>query len=120
MAVTLAVTLPGQPVTGINTYTPLGGDGWTAPHSVAEVSMSSPGDASAGNNTIQLTFDPRFTSIVSYVRLSNSGASAGLEMNMVLLPAEPRAPRVLKREPPRTSARRKPHSGSMVFHAVLS
>lgn len=90
MAVTVTTTLPDQPGVGVNTYTPLGGDGWTAPHSVSEVSMSSVGDASSGNNQIELTFDPRFTSICTYVRLSNSSASAGIEMNLQLLPTLPR------------------------------
>lgn len=91
MAVAINVTLPGQPVLGVNTFTPLGGDGWTAPHSVAEVSVGSAGDASAGNNVITVTFDPRFQSIVTYVRLSNSSASAGIEMDLVMFPAVPRS-----------------------------
>lgn len=91
MAVSIDNQLPEQPVLGVNTYTPLGGDGWTAPHSVAEVSVGSAGDASGGNNVITVTFDPRFISIVAYVRLHNSSASAGIEMNLALLPELPRS-----------------------------
>ncbi len=91
MAVAITNQLPDQPVLGLNTYSPLGGDGWTAPHSVAEVSVGSAGDASAGNNVITVTFDPRFQSIVAYVRLSNSSASAGIEMNLSMFPALPRS-----------------------------
>lgn len=90
MSVLIENTLPEQPVLGVNTYTPLGGDGWTAPHSVAEVSISSAGDAGGGNNDISLTFDPRFISIVSYVRLVNSGASGTIEMRLTMLPSLPR------------------------------
>lgn len=91
MAVSVTVTLPEQPVLGANAFTPLGGDGWTAPHSVAEVSIGSAGDASAGNNDIILNFDPRFQSIVAYLRLVNASASAGIEMRMTMLPALPRS-----------------------------
>lgn len=90
MAVSVATTLPAQPAIGLNTYVPLGGDGWTAPHSVAEFSISSVGAAGGGNNTITLTFDPRFTSIVSYVRLVNAGASAAIEMLLRMRPPLPR------------------------------
>ncbi len=94
MAVAIDVTLPAQPGTGINTYEPLGGDGWSAPHSVSEFSMSSAGDASGGNNSITLNFDPRFTSVVSYVRLSNSSASGALEMNLTMFPVGRSQPQV--------------------------
>jgi len=91
MAVSITTSLPDQPVTGVNTYTPLGGDGWTAPHSVAEVSMSLAGDGSGGNNTITLNFDPRFVSIVTYVRLANSSGATSIEMTVQMLPALPRS-----------------------------
>lgn len=94
MAVAVETTLPNQPAIGINTYSPLGGDGWTAPHSVSEFSMSSAGDASGGNNQITLEFDPRFTSIVSYVRLSNSSASGLLEMVLTMFPVGRSQPQV--------------------------
>ncbi len=91
MAVSIDNQLPEQPVLGVNTYTPLGGDGWTAPHSMAEVSVGSAGAAGGGTNVITVTFDPRFQSLVTYVRLSNSSASGAIEMNLSLFPALPRA-----------------------------
>ncbi len=91
MAVAVTVTLPAQPASGSNEYIPLGGDGWTAPHSVAEFSVGSAGAAGGGNNVITVNFDPRFQSIVSYLRLSNSSASGGIEMDMRLLPSLPRS-----------------------------
>ncbi len=94
MAVAVETTLPEQPAIGINAYQPLGGDGWSSPHSVAEFSMSSAGSASGGNNVITLNFDPRFTSVVSYVRLSNSSASTALEMNLTMFPTGRSQPQV--------------------------
>lgn len=94
MAVAVELVLPDQPGIGVNQYIPLGGDGWTAPHSVAEFSISSAGDASAGNNVITLNFDPRFISVVSYVRLANSSASTALEMSLTMFPTGRSQPQV--------------------------
>lgn len=94
MAVAVEVTLPAQPAIGLNTYTPLGGDGWTDPHSVSEVSVSSAGDASAGNNVITVNFDNRFVSVVTYIRLANSSASAGIEMHVSMLPLDRAQPQM--------------------------
>lgn len=91
MAVSEEITLPSQPALGENVYTPLGGDGWSAPHSVWEVAMSLAGDGSGGNNTLQVNFDPRWQAIVSYVRIANSGASTTIEMMATLLPDPPRS-----------------------------
>lgn len=92
MAVALDVTLPDNaaaPGIGNPRFTPLGGDGWTAPQSVFEFGFSSPCDASGGENTITVTFDPRFVQIVTYVRLTNAGASTTLEMEIQLRPPLP-------------------------------
>jgi len=91
MAVSIDLQLPEQPVIGSVVYNPLAGDGWTAPHSVSEFSVGSAGSASGGNNVITITFDPRFTSILTYVRATNSSASTAIEMSIVLLPALPRS-----------------------------
>lgn len=91
MSVSVALELPAQPVIGQSVYTPLGGDGWTAPHSVAEVAISSAGDAGGGLNDISVTFDRRFQSIVTYAFLRNSSASQGIEMRITLLPFLPRS-----------------------------
>jgi len=94
VAVSITNQLPDQPVIGASVYTPLGGDGWSSPHSVAEFSVGSAGDASAGNNAIEVLFDPRFSSLVSYVRLSNSSASTAIEMSLILLPPVRSTPQV--------------------------
>ncbi len=94
MAVAVALTLPDQPVIGENIFTGLAGDGWTAPQSVFEFAISSAGDASGDENTITMTFDPRFTGIMTYVRLSNSSASSAIEMKMQLLPLDRATPQL--------------------------
>ncbi len=85
MAVATTLTLPDQPATGLVTYVPLGGDGWTAPHSVFEVSVASAGAAGGGNNVVTINFDPRFQSIATYIRGTNDGASTTIEMAFELL-----------------------------------
>lgn len=90
--VTLDVTLPDTAVApglGSPRYQPLGGDGWTSPHSVFEFGYSSPGTAGGDNNVITVTFDPRWRGIVSYVRLTNSSASAAIEMELQIRPHAP-------------------------------
>lgn len=89
MAVQTDITFPAEAVTpaiGGPHYSPLGGDGWTAPHSVYEFAISSPGTASGGNNVIDITFDRRFVGILTYARLAQSSASGLLEMQMTLFP----------------------------------
>lgn len=85
MAVATTLNLPEQPAVGLVSYVPLGGDGWTAPHSVFEVSVASVGTASGGNNVVLVNFDPRWQSVVTYMRCTNSSASTTLEMFMELL-----------------------------------
>lgn len=91
MSVSVSLDLPDQPAAGGVTYTPLGGDGWTSPHSVFEVTVNSAGDVSGGNNDIDVDFDPRFQSVVTYAAIRNSSASVAIEMRMTLLPALPRS-----------------------------
>lgn len=56
---------------------PLGGDGFSAPHAAYSiVGAAVTGDASAGAATIRVNMDPRFCSLVSYVTLTDSQASA--------------------------------------------
>lgn len=85
MAVATTMSLPDQPAVGLVTYVPLGGDGWTAPHSVFEVSMASEGAAGGGDNVATVNFDPRWQSVVTYMRATNDSASGTIEMFMELL-----------------------------------
>jgi len=92
MAVSNALTLPGSDTNGgLTTYLALGGNGYTAPQSMFEVSVLTDADASAGNLVFTLTFDARFQSIVTYVRMSGASASTGIEMDCALFPPLPRS-----------------------------
>lgn len=56
-----------------------------------EVSIKGDGESGGGNNVIEVTFDARFQSIITYVRMSQSSASAGIEMDCALFPPLPRS-----------------------------
>lgn len=91
MAVTTTLTLPASDTNGgLTTYIALGGNGYSAPQSMFEVSVFSAATASGGINQIQVTFDARFQSIVTYVRMSGGSASTALEMDCALFPPLPR------------------------------
>lgn len=87
MAVSGAFTIPEQPADGAGTdalvgtvrLIPLGGNGKTAPNVMYEVAASLASDASGGNNTITITFDSRFQSLVTLVNIVNSSASGAIE-----------------------------------------
>ena len=67
MTVAETVTLPGQPTVGAIEYVPLGGDGFTAPHSVADFRVGLDGDASGGYGQIRVRPDARFVSLFAEV-----------------------------------------------------
>ncbi len=85
MAVSTVLSIPDSPATGLLTYVPLGGDGWTSPHSVWEVSVASVGVAGGGNNVVDVNFDPRWETVCAYMRCTNDSASAAIEMLFELL-----------------------------------
>lgn len=60
MAVDDTFTLPDQPATGSTRYIPLGGDGWSNPHSMYEITVSLIGDATGGQNVILVNMDGRW------------------------------------------------------------
>lgn len=76
MAVSLAVTLPDQPVGGGLEFIPLGGDGFSAPQSAYVVNMDIAGDVSGGLSTLTINFDPQFVGLVSYMQTTVSGVAA--------------------------------------------
>lgn len=85
MAVALSLTIPSSPAIGLLTYVPLGGDGWTAPHSVWELSVALDGDGTGGNNVIDVSFDTRFQSICTYMRMRMDSADVVIECLLELL-----------------------------------
>lgn len=86
MSVSSVTTLPGQPPDGDGVvFSPLGGDGRSAPLGQYELGIELDGDASGGNATIQLNMDPRYTSLISYISIwSFADAAAGEFMCQIL------------------------------------
>ncbi len=84
MTVAETVTLPSQPASGSTTFLPLGGDGWTAPMSAYGVAINLAGDASGGNSTITLEFDPQYVSVLNYVSGGIVGSGVDLDVGLVL------------------------------------
>lgn len=78
MSVSAAVALPAQPTIGLTSEIPLGGSGTLAPHNMQEVLIDSVSDATAGTNSIVVHTDPRWTSMVAYVRLRVLSAAADI------------------------------------------
>lgn len=77
MAVTSSVTIPAQPTAGLLDYIPLGGDGFTAPFAAwSLIGHSVTGDATAGAASLGCVMDMRFTSLVAFVSIDISQASA--------------------------------------------
>ncbi len=84
MAVAEAVVIPAQPTTGRTVYTPLGGNGVSAPHSCYLVQLAVTGDASAGLSTLSIQGDARFTNLFAWIN-PKTGASAGANDFALLL-----------------------------------
>lgn len=79
MSVAETVALPAQPATGLTNYTPLGGNGFSAPQSSYNIQVTLACDASGGTNKITVTMDPQFTQLVSYVQTTIAGVAADTE-----------------------------------------
>lgn len=84
MAVLTQVQLPDQPSDGSVVYTPLGGNGFQAPHSMFDFSVQATGDASGGNVVLQLFMDPRFVSLVNWVSGTGNPATGDIGNAMSL------------------------------------
>lgn len=70
--------MPAQPTVGNTELLPLGGAGLTAPHGCYVVRNSVVGDASGGNATLTILFDPRYTNLLAWVNIRVSvDAGAG-------------------------------------------
>lgn len=78
MSVASTIALPAQPTTGASVYTPLGGDGQTAPLGCYLVNFQIAGDASGGTATLTITADPRYTNLFAWLNPTvSSAAGAG-------------------------------------------
>lgn len=76
MAIADTVTLPAQPTSGRVHIVPLGGDGFTAPHSMYTISdMALTGDVAGGSLQMDIIFDERYCSLVQFVTFRNAQAT---------------------------------------------
>jgi len=89
MAVTDTVVLPAQPTTGALTFVPLGGDGFTAPHSAYVLNNQQvTSDASGGATSLIAQMDPRFVSLVSFGSMRMiQAADTAVDVRWVIGPA---------------------------------
>lgn len=70
MSIAQTLALPDQPALGDVNLVPLGGDGFTAPHSSYHVNtFEVEGDATGGTVTQTIRMDPRYVSLISYATL---------------------------------------------------
>lgn len=79
MSVSDSFTLPAQPAAGLARYKPLGGNGYSAPHSEYFVSVNLAGDATGGLSTITITLDSRYEGIVVLCQSVGTTVSAAVE-----------------------------------------
>lgn len=69
MTVTSTQVLPAAPAAGKLKYTPLGGNGFSAPHAAWEVHLELAGDASGGQMKLVVEMDDRYCSLLSWVNI---------------------------------------------------
>ncbi len=74
MSVTETITLPAQPTVGNTTFLPLGGNGFTSPHSMYTVAMAIDGDASGGIIQAKVNLDPRYAALISVMQGQSDSA----------------------------------------------
>ncbi len=84
MAVATEVVLPAQPTTGRTVYTPLGGNGLTAPGGCYMVNAAIAGDASGGVATVGITGDPRYTNLFAWANLKTAASASANDFVCIL------------------------------------
>jgi hypothetical protein len=89
MAIADSFTLPGQPALGSSVYTPLGGNGFSAPHSMYDITFQIVGDATGGNIVLAVVYDSRFTGMINWVCVTANSAAGDLGCVNVISTAEP-------------------------------
>jgi len=85
VSVTDSFTLPGQPTVGFAAWVPLGGDGITAPLGYYDVNARLVGDAGGGVAQIAMSFDPRYTNLLSFLNLQVFADTAATEFAVDLI-----------------------------------
>lgn len=100
MSVASSVQLPAQPTVGRTIWTPLGGNGYTSPHSMYEVEVILTNDASGGDTVMDILFDPRWETLCCRVEAAITSSLANedyqFELNKGAIGALP--PKVPMRE----------------------
>lgn len=76
MAVSSTVTLPAQPAAGSVTTIGLAGNGYAAPHSETRARVTLDGAAGGGLASIQVNWDTRWVSLVSWATFGINGLSS--------------------------------------------
>lgn len=84
MSVTTTVTLPAQPTIGRSVLTPLGGNGYTAPHACYMVESSVVGDVSGGTAVVQVVGDARYVNLFAFLNAKIAGDAAAGDFQMSL------------------------------------
>lgn len=72
MAVSDIFTLPAQPGTGTSSYVPLAGNGFSSPHSMWIIDAQLTMDASGGDASVRVSFDPRFSCIAQVLSIEST------------------------------------------------
>ncbi len=84
MSVNYSFALPAQPDEGGFELVPLGGNGFTAPHSMYLASPFITGDASGGIAEVDMTLDDRYTCLVNHVQVDATSAAGAKHTRIVL------------------------------------
>ncbi len=84
MSVSASLTLPAQPAVGVSRFTPLGGDGTSAPLGCYLTTLSVVGDASAGTATVILALDARFTNLIAFIDATVASAAAAPDFHLAI------------------------------------
>ena len=85
MSVTQATAIPNTPSGGGIHVHPLGGNGFSSPHSVYHVKCELASDASGGYNRITLRPDPRYVSLFSQIYVGVDSAAADVNVDISII-----------------------------------
>ncbi len=85
MAVEALVTLPDQPAQGTTIEQPLGGNGWTAPHSAHACDISVVSDGTGGASTLRVHTDPRWTCVIAYMLSRVTTPTADYPLSQIIV-----------------------------------
>lgn len=84
MSVAINLAIPDQPADGQVRIQPLGGNGYSAPHSEYIVVCKSTGDVSGGTNSVHIRPDPQYVSLVLWAAWGMDTVSADQAYRMSL------------------------------------